>query len=109
MSTNFVERDVFLNSENESMPSQHEPKRTYMNRFFYSKKLSIKGLIPSTKGQQQTETVDLKEEANNGNSIKHVETDSTMYNQEPRMKWDSISEYVLSIIGFVIDLGNVWR
>jgi hypothetical protein len=27
----------------------------------------------------------------------------------PRIQWDSFSEYFLSIIGFVIDLGNVWR
>lgn len=26
-----------------------------------------------------------------------------------RMQWDSFMEYFLSIIGFVIDLGNVWR
>ena len=28
---------------------------------------------------------------------------------EQRMRWDSYMEYFLSIIGFVIDLGNVWR
>jgi hypothetical protein len=26
-----------------------------------------------------------------------------------RLQWDSYTEYILSIIGFVIDLGNVWR
>ncbi len=26
-----------------------------------------------------------------------------------RLRWDSYMEYFLSIIGFVIDLGNVWR
>lgn len=26
-----------------------------------------------------------------------------------RMRWDNFAEYFLSIIGFVIDLGNVWR
>lgn len=29
--------------------------------------------------------------------------------EEERMRWDSFMEYFLSIIGFVIDLGNVWR
>lgn len=26
-----------------------------------------------------------------------------------RLRWDNFVEYFLSIIGFVIDLGNVWR
>ena len=29
--------------------------------------------------------------------------------EEERIQWDSFTEYFLSIIGFVIDLGNVWR
>lgn len=28
---------------------------------------------------------------------------------EERLRWDNFIEYFLSIIGFVIDLGNVWR
>ncbi len=30
-------------------------------------------------------------------------------NETNRLRWDSFIEYFLSIIGFVIDLGNVWR
>lgn len=29
--------------------------------------------------------------------------------EEKREQWNSFMEYFLSIIGFVIDLGNVWR
>ena len=35
----------------------------------------------------------------------HIESNTN----PDRLKWDSYSEYLLSIIGFVIDLGNVWR
>ena len=36
--------------------------------------------------------------------------ETTEIDEEPeRMRWDNFAEYFLSIIGFVIDLGNVWR
>lgn len=36
-------------------------------------------------------------------------TSVTEKKEEKREQWNSFMEYFLSIIGFVIDLGNVWR
>jgi hypothetical protein len=41
--------------------------------------------------------------------ITNNETTSTKNKNEKREQWENFSEYFLSIIGFVIDLGNVWR
>jgi hypothetical protein len=41
------------------------------------------------------------------NERKKVDSRSLTHNS--REQWNSYIEYLLSIIGFVIDLGNVWR
>lgn len=38
-----------------------------------------------------------------------IAENDTSGSDDNRMRWDSYAEYFLSIIGFVIDLGNVWR
>jgi len=104
MSSNCVEQENFLNNENGTSGGKTESKRGFMDRFFYSKNQSQKA---QQQHQQQEEMVDFKVEPLAGNAINS--SLSSENKLEPRMKWDSISEYVLSIIGFVIDLGNVWR
>jgi hypothetical protein len=105
MSSNFVEQENFLNTENGTsggIDVAATSKRSIMDRFFYSKNPSKK----AQQHQQQDEMVDFKLEPLSGAAINLPTSENKL---EPRMKWDSISEYVLSIIGFVIDLGNVWR
>lgn len=42
--------------------------------------------------------------------LSKVEQGATLHvKEEKREQWNSFMEYFLSIIGFVIDLGNVWR
>ena len=41
--------------------------------------------------------------------IKPEVVEAKLNDEHERMRWDSYLEYFLSIIGFVIDLGNVWR
>ncbi len=106
MSSNCVEQENFLNNENGTSGGKTEPKRGFMDRFFYSKNQSQKA--QQQQHQQQEEMVDFKVEPLAGTTINSSSL-SSENKLEPRMKWDSISEYVLSIIGFVIDLGNVWR
>ena len=88
-----VEKETFLNkSKDEASPS----KRSFIHRLFHYN-------IQRTKSEntlQQIEITDL-----NGDAINSTIAE----NKIERMKWDSFPEYVLSIIGFVIDLGNVWR
>ena len=104
MSSNCVEQENFLNNENgtSGIGVAKESKRGFMDRFFYSKNQSK---TAQQQQQQQEEMVDFKVEPLSGTAINS--SSSSENKLEPRMKWDSISEYVLSIIGFVIDLGNV--
>ena len=92
----FVENETFL--ENSPKNAATSPKLTFIKRFFYSK-----GLNKNSSSPQQIEIADLRAQPSALILMPNSE-------KEPeRMKWDSFSEYVLSIIGFVIDLGNVWR
>jgi len=38
-----------------------------------------------------------------------INNNSRTLTENSRVQWSSYMEYLLSIIGFVIDLGNVWR
>ena len=77
---------IFLNNK------ETKPKRSLLNRIF--------------------ETTNNQETSANLNQIELVDKNEAQIedtSQPERLKWDSFTEYFLSIVGFVIDLGNVWR
>lgn len=80
------EQETFLNNK------ETKPKRSLLNRIF--------------------KTTNNQENSANLNQIELVDKNEAQIedtSQPERLKWDSFTEYFLSIVGFVIDLGNVWR
>ena len=75
----------------ENVTKKNEKKNRFLNKFLKKNKNSIE-LINKKKEEE----------------VVVVEEGGVLIEEE-RVRWDSFTEYFLSIIGFVIDLGNVWR
>lgn len=81
--------NIEINTLIDENVTKNEKKNRFLNKFFKKNKNSI-------------ELINKKEE------VVVVEEEGVLIEEE-RVRWDSFTEYFLSIIGFVIDLGNVWR
>ena len=79
--------NIEINTLIDENVTKNEKKNIFLNKFLKKNKNSI-------------ELINKKEE------VVVVEEGEI---EEERVRWDSFTEYFLSIIGFVIDLGNVWR
>jgi hypothetical protein len=82
--------NIEINTLIDENVTKNEKKNRFLNKFFKKNKNSI-------------ELINKKEE------VVVVEEEGVLIEEEERVRWDSFTEYFLSIIGFVIDLGNVWR
>ena len=87
VSNNDKEVNIEVNTLIDENLTKNEKKQSFLDRFLKTK-------------QNDIELNDLKEK---------IELKEVVYEEEERVRWDSYTEYFLSIIGFVIDLGNVWR
>ena len=93
------DQERFLNNADpKQRPRPPLIKRTLLDRFFYTVSEPVKSV--------GDEVLDLNDAERATATMAPV---ASLDLEAERLQWDSISEYVLSIIGFVIDLGNVWR
>jgi len=81
--------NIEINTLIDENVTKNEKKNRFLNKFLKKNKNTI-------------ELINKKEE------VVVVEEERVLIEEE-RVRWDSFTEYFLSIIGFVIDLGNVWR
>jgi hypothetical protein len=81
--------NIEINTLIDENVTKNEKKNRFLNKFLKKNKNTI-------------ELINKKEE-------EVVVVEERVLIEEERVRWDSFTEYFLSIIGFVIDLGNVWR